>query len=203
VSGVFADMRAGLLTAWHDAAIAIAETPPPVAADDAWTWIATNHRCNRELWAQEDAARRVDVPAEAIAANKHAIDGLNQRRNDAVERIDEVLLARIAGVAPTPDAWHNAETAGAMIDRLSILALKNFHMGIEAMRMDASADHRAACTKKLERLRLQRGDLGRCLDTLLERAATGHAFWRVYRQFKMYNDPALNPELYRRAKSDS
>ena len=159
MSGIFADVRAGLLTAWHDAAIANAGTPLPGAADDAWTWIATNHRCNRDLWAQEDAARRVDVPAEAIAANKRAIDGLNQRRNDAVERIDEVLLARIADVAPAPDAWHNAETAGAMIDRLSILALKNFHMGVETARMDATAGHRAACAAKLERLQAQRGDL--------------------------------------------
>lgn len=200
MSGAFVDVRAELLTAWHDAAILNADTPPPVATDDVGTWIATNHRCNRDLWTEEDAARRVDVPAAAIAANKRAIDGLNQRRNDAVERIDEILLSRIAEVAPAPDAWHNAETAGAMIDRLSILALKVFHMGVEATRMDATAEHRAACTAKLGRLRAQRTDLGRCLDTLLERASTGHAFWRVYRQFKMYNDPTLNPALYRRTK---
>ncbi|MEP7330420.1 MAG: DUF4254 domain-containing protein, partial [Betaproteobacteria bacterium] len=86
----------------------------------------------------------------------------------------------------------------AMIDRLSILALKIFHMGIEAQRVDATAEHRAACAAKLERLQLQREDLGRCLDTLLMHASDGRAFWRVYRQFKMYNDPTLNPELYRR-----
>jgi cell division protein FtsB len=170
VSGAYVDVRAGLLTAWHDTAIDAVGTPPPVATDDLWTWIVTNHRCNRDLWAQEDAARRVDVPAEAIAANKRAIDGLNQRRNDAVERIDEILLSRIAGVTPAPDAWHNAETAGAMVDRLSILALKVFHMGVEATRVDATAEHRAACTAKLQQLRAQRGDLGRCLDTLLERS---------------------------------
>jgi Protein of unknown function (DUF4254) len=203
VSHPFDDVRAALLTAWHDAAIDADDTPAPMAADDLWTLIATNHRCNRDLWAQEDAARRVDVPAEAIAANKRAIDGLNQRRNDAVERIDEVLLARISGVTTGTDAWHNSETAGAMIDRLSILALKARHMGNEATRSDATAAHRAACTAKFERLHAQRGDLGRCLDTLLDRARDGRAFWRVYRQFKMYNDPTLNPELYRRAKRDT
>ncbi len=203
MSHPFDNVRATLVTAWHDAAIDAAGSPAPMAADDLWTLIATNHRCNRDLWAQEDAARRVDVPAEAIAGNKRAIDGLNQRRNDAVERIDEVLLARIAGVTAGTDAWHNSETAGAMIDRLSILALKVRHMGNEAARIDATAEHRAACAAKLERLHAQRGDLGRCLDTLLDRASDGRAFWRVYRQFKMYNDPTLNPELYRRAKRDS
>ena len=83
-----------------------------------------------------------------------------------------------------------------MIDRLSILALKTFHMAEQTRRTDASAEHVAACREKLSRLNLQRDDLGRCLDTLLARAAQGAAFWKVYRQFKMYNDPALNPYLY-------
>ena len=83
-----------------------------------------------------------------------------------------------------------------MVDRLSILALKIFHMRAQATRADASDEHRAACGDKLARLVLQRSDLARCLDTLLDRAAEGRAFWRVYRQFKMYNDAALNPYLY-------
>ena len=96
-----------------------------------------------------------------------------------------------------PDAWHSSETAGSMIDRLSILALKIFHMRAQTERTDATPAHVATCAEKLERLALQRADLGRCLDTLLARAAGGTAFWRVYRQFKMYNDPTLNPWLYR------
>ena len=84
-----------------------------------------------------------------------------------------------------------------MIDRLSILALKIHHMRAQTLRTDASAEHVAACVAKLARLDAQRGDLARCLDTLLARAAEGRAFWRIYRQFKMYNDPALNPYLYR------
>ncbi len=106
------------------------------------------------------------------------------------------MLERIAAVVPDAGAWHNSETAGSMVDRLSILALKIFQMQAQATRGDASAEHRAACGGKLARLVLQRSDLARCLDTLLDRAAAGHAYWRVYRQFKMYNDAALNPYLY-------
>ena len=194
----FADLRASAVTAFHDERVA---TPAwtaqqPAFADGAWQWIEANHRCNNLLWDEEDQARRRDVPAAAIAANKRAIDGYNQRRNDAIERIDEALLARLADVHPRDDAWHNSETAGAMIDRLSILSLKIFHMGVQTRRDDATAEHIAACRDKLARLTLQRADLVRCLDTLLEHAARGDAFWKVYRQFKMYNDPALNPYLY-------
>jgi hypothetical protein len=85
-----------------------------------------------------------------------------------------------------------------MVDRLSILALKIHHMRAQTRRGDASAAHVDACRQKLARLSLQREDLARCFDTLLARAAEGRAFWRVYRQFKMYNDPTLNPYLYRR-----
>ena len=159
-------------------------------------WIEANHRCNTLLWDEEDLARRRDVPDAAIAANKRAIDGYNQRRNDATERVDEMLLARLSAVALRPDAWHNSETAGAMIDRLSILALKSFHMDLQTRRTDASAEHIAACRDKLARLAAQREDLARCYDMLLASAAEGRAFWRIYRQFKMYNDPDLNPYLY-------
>jgi hypothetical protein len=195
----FGDVRSAAICAFHDADFARAarggDAPTAVAAG-AWPWIEVNHRCNRLLWDEEDLARRRDVPDAAIAANKRAIDGYNQRRNDAIERIDEALLERIAAVAPDVGAWHNSETAGSMVDRLSILALKIFHMRAQVTRADASAEHRAACADKLSRLALQRTDLARCLDTLLDRAASGRAYWRIYRQFKMYNDAALNPYLY-------
>ena len=184
-----------MLQAFHDR---FATEPDRAAAphrDDAWTWIAANHRCNGLLWAEEDLARRTDVPAGEIVANKRAIDRLNQQRNDAVEALDAALLARIAGVVPQADAWHNSETAGAMIDRLSILALKRLHMTRAAEADDVAPALRDACTAKVATLELQTTDLGHCLDTLLTRAAEGTAFWRVYRQFKMYNDPLLNPAL--------
>lgn len=201
MSDPFADVRAQAVTAFHDARLQEPGWAASGAAahhEGAWQWIEANHRCNNLLWDEEDLARRRDVPDGAIAANKRAIDGYNQRRNDAIERIDEALLSRIAHVAPAQGAWHNSETAGSMIDRLSILALKIFHMAEQTRRTDASAEHLAACREKLARLSLQRDDLARCLDTLLAAAASGTAFWRVYRQFKMYNDPALNPYLYGR-----
>jgi hypothetical protein len=140
------------------------------------------------------------VADSEIAANKRAIDGFNQKRQDAIERIDEELLARLAGVQPAADAWQNSETAGSMIDRLSILSLKIHAMRLQTQRADASAEHVAACRQKLEVLMTQRGDLQRCLDRLLAEAVKGRAFFRVYRQFKMYNDPALNPYLYQKKK---
>src|SRR5689334_13066946 len=199
----FEDVAATALLAYHDAQVVAgtgaSDGPPSNAVDDAWRFIAANHRNNHLLWDEADQARRTDVADAAIAANKRAIDRYNQQRNDAIEKIDEALLARLAGVTPRADAWHNSETAGSIIDRLSILALKVHHMRAQAERTDAAPEHVAACRDKLGRLALQRDDLARCLDTLLARAAEGRAFWRVYRQFKMYNDPALNPYLYRRS----
>ena len=93
-----------------------------------WLSIDANHRFNSLLWDEEDRARRLDVGPAEIAASKRLIDRYNQQRNDAVEAIDEALLAQLAGVAPTDSARLSSETAGAMIDRLSILALKIFHM---------------------------------------------------------------------------
>jgi hypothetical protein len=165
-------------------------------AEGVWQSIEANHRYNNLLWDEEDLARRKDVPDGAIAANKRAIDGYNQNRNDAIERIDEELLATLAAVKQAPDARLNSETAGSMIDRLSILALKIFHMRAQAERTDATPEHVAACRQKLARLAEQRGDLQGCLGALFADCLAGCATFKVYRQFKMYNDPALNPYLY-------
>ena len=194
----FADVASAAIRAFHDAELGRDSGSPSAfaATPGVWAWIEANHRCNRLLWDEEDQARRRNVPDAAIVANKRAIDGHNQRRNDAIEKIDEALLERVANVTPAADAWHNSETAGSMVDRLSILSLKIFHMRAETARADATEAHRAACREKLARLELQRADLSRCFDTLLFRAAGGRAFWRVYRQFKMYNDATLNPSLY-------
>lgn len=175
--------------AWPNAA-------PTPALEDAWRWIDTNHRCNGLLWNEEDRARRTDVDPAEVAASKRLIDRHNQLRNDAVEAIDEVILQMLGNVMRSPGARLSSETAGAMIDRLSILALKIFHMQEQTRRIDAGADHIEACTAKLRRLVMQRADLASCLDHLLADAHVGLAYFKVYRQFKMYNDPALNPYLY-------
>jgi hypothetical protein len=176
------------LLAFHDGA----------ASGDGRPWpdIEENHRRNARLWDEEDLARRREVPDAEIVANKRAIDAHNQARNDAVERIDDALLLRLAG-ALKDDARLHSETAGMMVDRLSILALKVRAMRAQAMRTDADEAHRTACREKLVRLEAQRADLAVCLDALLADCAAGKARFRIYRQFKMYNDPALNPHLKR------
>jgi len=170
----------------------------PDGGDGLMRHVADNHRCNMLLWEQEDLARRRDAPDAEIVGNKRAIDRYNQARNDAIEAMDEALLAAIA-VAPQPGAWVNSETAGSIIDRLSINSLKLHHMSLEAQRDDADDGHRARCRSRLERLVQQRRDLLGCLDALLRGMQDGRCTYRIYRQFKMYNDPALNPYLRRAA----
>lgn len=189
----------------HDAALGSA----PVAAEahDVHGWVAVNHFHNRSLWAQEDLARRTQAPDAEIVANKRAIDRHNQARNDAIERIDEFLLSALGLVDPStiasalpvstvaPGARLNSETAGSMLDRISILGLKIAAMREQTLRTDVDDAHRQACGERLERLIQQRADLGRCYDGLLADARAGRAYFKVYRQFKMYNDPRLNPAL--------
>ena len=181
---------------------------------DVWPWIHANHRFNSRLWAEEDLARRTRVSDAEIAANKRAIDGFNQARNDATERVDELLLVALGLVdeasagsdAPQsrvpPAARLNSETAGSMIDRLSIMALKLHAMRAQTLRGDVDAAHVAASRIKLGRLQQQRADLADCLDGLLADAQAGRAYFKVYRQFKMYNDSRYNPALVAERMAD-
>jgi hypothetical protein len=197
-------LDASSIVRFHDRALLRPGWPPAPRAQPlpgAWRWIDANHRCNCLLWREEDQARRLDVGAAEIAAGKRLIDQYNQQRNDAVEAIDEAILSGLGAVTPGADARLSSETAGAMIDRLSILALKIHHMREQAQRTDADRDHTQACDTKLQRLVAQRHDLGQCFDRLLAEASSGRAYFKVYRQFKMYNDPALNPWLYGRGQA--
>ena len=180
------------ILALHQGAQAPADTP-------LWQAIAQNHFHNNRLWEQEDLARRRHVPDSEIAGNKRAIDSHNQQRNDAIERIDAILLSSLP--RPAPHARLNSETAGSMIDRLSIVSLKIKAMHEQTRRTDVAREHIDTCQARLERLVEQRGDLAACLDRLLEEASRGESYFKVYRQFKMYNDPSLNPAVYNERKA--
>ncbi len=187
------------LTAFHDACHAQAgwaKDGEARHAAGAWIFVELNHRYNCLLWDEEDLARRKQVADSEIAANKRAIDGYNQKRNDAIERIDETLLAQLAAATLKPGARLNSETAGSMVDRLSILSLKIHHMRLQTLRTDVDRSHIESCSARLARFMEQRRDLAGCLDRLLAETSRGEARFKVYRQFKMYNDPSLNPAVY-------
>lgn len=196
---MFSDICASSISEFHDSCLAIpgwGKIPGTQFNQGIWQYIEVNHRYNCLLWDEEDLARRKDVPDSDIAQNKRAIDSHNQRRNDAIEHIDEIVLQRLSTVSRHSHARLHSETAGAMMDRLSILSLKIFHMRLQTERKEVELAHIDACQQKLARLIEQRADLQACLDRLLQEAATGLAYFKIYRQFKMYNDPSLNPCLY-------
>jgi hypothetical protein len=156
------------------------------------------HRFNFLLWHEEDIARSPHVTDGRIAQVKRAIDRYNQARNDAIEKVDDCLIAQLAarGIVAGSDAPAATETPGAAIDRLSILELRRYHMREQAERRDATEEHRAKAAGRLEILDLQREHLIAALDRLLGEIFAGERPLRVFRQMKMYNDPSLNPYLY-------
>jgi hypothetical protein len=160
-----------------------------------WRLVCGIHESNASIWSEEDLARRRHVPDADIAANKRAIDRLNQLRNDLVENCDETVWAFLEGAMKNAPRL-NSETPGQMIDRLSILSLKIAAMRAQAERRDVDGSHRDACRARLARLAEQRADLAGCFDALIADCAAGRARFKLYRQFKMYNDPTLNPRVY-------
>jgi hypothetical protein len=147
-------------------------------------------------WHMEDEVRNPDIAPEDGLQWKRRIDESNQERTDTVEYIDSYFLEQFRTVTPLPDARINTESPAWAIDRLSILALKIYHMKQEADRTNASEQHRRQCGEKLSILNEQRSDLSRSIDELLDDIRSGRKYMKVYRQMKMYNDPALNPVLY-------
>jgi hypothetical protein len=147
-------------------------------------------------WHLEDIVRDPSINPVAALQIKRRIDSSNQERTDMVERIDDYFLKKFADVVVQPAATFNTESPAWAIDRLSILALKIYHMQLEAERQDADEAHRNACRLKLEILLQQQLDLSTAIDELIQEIAEGKKFIKVYRQMKMYNDPSLNPVLY-------
>ena len=176
---------------WHRKA-------PRAWSQDFEEILSQQHFANFLLWHEEDLARDAEAADAVIAQVKREIDRLNQWRNDLIEQVDDALtgwLQKQNQGEATPEEM-NSETPGSIADRLSINALKIYHMGNEVTRWDAKITHRQACQQKLDLLWEQREDLGQCLEKLLTDLKSGQKHLKVYRQFKMYNDPELNPVLY-------
>lgn len=162
-------------------------------ADGLLAIVLAQHRANFDLWHEEDKARDPEASDAEIVRVKHAIDALNQRRNDLVEKMDKWLMERLAQNEFAP---LHSETPGLMIDRLSILALKIYHTHEEAHRATATQAHRQRNLDRLGLLEEQRADLAGCLDVLWAEVLAGTRRFKLYLQMKMYNDPELNPVMY-------
>ena len=164
-------------------------------------WLAAvrrQHQANFELWHIEDEARAPGATDAELAGVKRRVDRTNQRRNDLAEQLDRALLAWLEPRGlPSGTAELNSESPGLMIDRLSILALKIYHTREEAERANAPQGHAARNLERLAILEEQRADLAGCLDALWRETLAGTRRFKLYRQLKMYNDPALNPAIYR------
>ncbi len=149
-------------------------------------------------WHMEDIIRDPHINPQEGMQLKHRIDRSNQDRTDLVEQIDSWFRQHFSDVTPLPDARLNTESPAWAVDRLSILALKIYHMKEQTERQDATPEHRELCKGKLNVLLEQQKDLSLAIDQLLEDIKEGKKYMKVYRQMKMYNDPSTNPILYQK-----
>ncbi|KGL53462.1 hypothetical protein HQ29_02520 [Porphyromonas canoris] len=162
-------------------------------------YLYTKNWIDNAQWDMEDIIRNPDIdPVEALAM-KRRIDRSNQERTDLVELIDSYFLDLYKDVCPEKDAKINTESPAWALDRMSILQLKIYHMREQTKRTDASEEHKKACEQKLQVLFEQEKDLATAVDELLEDIAKGRKYMKVYKQMKMYNDPAMNPLLLGKA----
>lgn len=164
--------------------------------------VCQQHSYNFLLWHEEDIARSRDVTDQKIAEVKRAIDGYNQNRNDWIEKIDDEISSMLeAGqVQSGSDARLNTETPGSAIDRLSIMSLRIYHLDEQLSREDVSDEHIESVQRKIAVCLMQHADLSRSTQQLIEDIFAGKKLHKTYRQFKMYNDPTLNPYLYQAKK---
>lgn len=164
------------------------------------------HMYNFRLWHAEDSVRRPGAADHVIAQSKRAIDTFNQQRHEHIEQFDAWLFAYLyaPNSRPLGNPELHSETPGNLLDRLSILTLKVYYMCREAARQDATAVHRQTCRYRLAVLEEQHDDIYGCLCRLCLDLWSGRKMFKLYRQFKMYNDPELNPEIYRhRARNEA
>lgn len=183
-----AELQRGSILHWEQHGFGLRET-------GCYKAIEENHGFNFQLWHAEDRARREDMGPEFVYKAKREIDHFNQQRNNRMEQIDTWVFNELEPVAPSVCPVHS-ETPGMMIDRLSILALKTYYMGIQATRTGVDDVHQQTCLAKLNVIHEQKTQLQQCLHQLLEDVVLKKRTFRVYHQFKMYNDPSLNPQLY-------
>lgn len=171
----------------------------PYPADSIEATLYAKNWVDAVQWHLEDIIRDPQIDPVAALELKRRIDRSNQVRTDMVEQLDSYLRdVQYADVTPLPDATINTESPAWALDRLSILALKIWHMKEETQRPDASDEHKARCAAKLDVLLEQQQDLTSAIDALFEDIAAGRKYMKVYRQMKMYNDPATNPVLYKK-----
>ena len=191
--------------AWHQPAASTdlqgeaQTTAKEDAGPDFLATVERQHRANFDLWHIEDEARRPGASDREIASTKRRIDRTNQQRNDLAEQLDLLLLSQLEPRGlPCPSAPLNSESPGLIVDRLSILALKIFHTREEIDRPNPPEGHGERNRSRLAILEEQRRDLAGCLDDLWQQTLAGTRRFRLYKQLKMYNDPALNPAIYGR-----
>ncbi|QEF96944.1 hypothetical protein Mal15_09740 [Stieleria maiorica] len=177
---------------WH-------QGPIENAYDGFKQLVCKQHEYNYRLWHQEDIARSPTADDVKIAEVKRAIDKLNQQRNDMIEQLDDAIteLLEKLHVRPAAEAPINTETAGSAIDRLSIMSLRLYHYREQLERDDADAAHRAMVAQRIDLCEQQHADLSNSLQELLADLLAGKKRHKTYRQMKMYNDPSLNPEIYK------
>jgi hypothetical protein len=181
---------------WH-----LSEMNNPYQEGSLHHAVCSQHQFNFLLWHEEDLARSRDVADSEIARVKRSIDRYNQQRNDWIERVDDLIadLLRHDGVFSSQEIPLNTETPGAAIDRLSILSLRIYHLREQVERTDVDENHLKSVAEKLAICQLQQHELAQSVQQLIDDLWAGRKRHRTYRQLKMYNDPTLNPFLYKDA----